>query len=235
MKVHHAIDKSFSEWKFNRWDKVFSREEGKEIALSNDEWDCMLAFQEFWNRHEAILFVSEYAYYNLTIGYAGTPDLIVKLTKSCGVKSCGCEPHINKIGIPDWKTGSGIYPDQGVKLSAYAHSEELEWEIDYTVVVRLGTRHVYTGGYEAEFYGKEETDTHFKEFLAAKQIADATYKTFDLEKEMKDIPDTITLKKTKEKPKAKKPKQEKPKAKKPKKGRPKQNTKINHARFNQRI
>ena len=103
----------------------------------------------------------------------------------------------------DWKSGSGIWNDHGPQIAAYSKAPSLKEvigkrKIEYTANLRLGTKHIKTNGYEFKIYDKKETNEHWKEFLAAKTIANANYKGFDPEKEIYEIPDRIQIKIKKE-------------------------------------
>ena len=186
------------QWKPTRDFKVLAEDNRTEVELSNDEWDCILAFQEFWTRHDAVLIDYEFPVWNLKIGYAGTSDAIIRLRKACGVKACGCTKFVGKLGLVDWKSSGGIYESYGAQVAAYANGENLKQilgrhKLEYTAIVRLGTKHKTTGGYEFEPYDQAETKLHFREFLAAVLISDAYLKPFDPEKEIVEIPDTLHL------------------------------------------
>jgi hypothetical protein len=193
--VHQAIAGLLATGSFERNLQVLAGDNKNTRELSNDEWDCLLSFGEFWNRHKAVCLASEEAVFNLgpTAKYAGTLDALVILTQACGVKACSCDDFIGKIGLFDWKSGGGIYESYGAQVAAYACADNLTVKPDYTAILRVGTAHKTTGGYQLEIYDREETVKHFGEFIAAMTIDNATYKPFDPEKEIQDIPDSITL------------------------------------------
>lgn len=182
---------------------VFNEETLQQELLNMDEWKCILAFQEFWNRHEPILIDYEFPTWNLNHGFAGTGDALLILTKKCDDKYCKCNKLIGKIGLYDWKSGRGIWEDQGPQTSAYSKGENLDHPVDYTAILRLGTR--TRRGYEFEPYNKKQTEIHWKEFLAAIQISDATYRPFD-SKKIYDIPEKVNIKIKRFKKVSKKPK-----------------------------
>jgi len=222
-RIHQAIVITLLEGKANRAIKVLAEDGKSETVLLNDEWDSLLSFAEFWNRHEAELILQELSVFNLSTGYAGTLDAIIKLTKNCGVKTCKCDEMIGKVGLVDWKSSGAIYNSYGCQVAAYAKGENLEVKIDYTGIVRLGTRHKTTGGYEFVVYNAEETELNFAGFLAAKFIADKDYKEFTMD-DIFDVPDAFELLK----PKENKVKEVKPEPKpKKKRGRPKKVSKKN--------
>lgn len=200
-KVHRWIDLALSaepgvrvhERKFG----VFSKESKQEELLSNDEWSCILSFSEFWKRHEPILIRSEAPVFNLGLGYAGTADMLIILTKSCGVRYCKCFDLIGKVGLWDNKTSSGIRDEHSAQAASYANAENLNEYInkpmDYIAILRLGTTHVSTGGYEMQPFQGDQMKNAFDRFLAAKTIAALGYKPFDPAIDIVDIPDSVTI------------------------------------------
>jgi len=169
---------------------VFNEETLQQELLNMNEWKCILAFQEFWKRHKPMLVDYEFPVWNLKHGFAGTGDALLILTKKCDDKYCKCNKFIGKIGLIDWKSGKGIWEDQGPQTSAYSKGENLD-PIDYTAILRIGTK--TKRGYEFEPYNKKQTEIHWKEFLAAIQISDATYRPFD-SKKIYDIPEKVEIK-----------------------------------------
>ncbi len=171
-------------------------EKGIATLLNYEERDAILSFEHFWKQHDPEIIAKEYPVYNLKDKYAGTLDAIIKLNKSCEVRSCPCKDLVGKIGLFDWKSGSGIYSNYGAQLAAYANGENLKdvlgkHKIDYTAILRIGTAHKTTNGYQLEVYDKKETQRHFDEFLSAITIANAEYKEFDPKTEIYDIPDEV--------------------------------------------
>ena len=202
-KVHRAIDGLLS-WPeestlvISREEGFYNRETKDYEPLSNDEWDALLSFNSFWAAHAPVILTSEATVYNTSYGYAGTTDAILILTKACGVKTCKCEPLIGKIGLWDWKTSSGIRASYSAQIAAYAFSENLAEYLpagkivpDYTAILRVGTNHKTTGGYEMKAFTFLETQANFHRFIAAKEIADFEFKPFDPETDIEEIPDTI--------------------------------------------
>jgi hypothetical protein len=203
-KVHQFIRYMFEhKGKAGRYTKMRNDETGKLEMLTSDEWNCILSFTNFWNKHKAVLLAHEFTIFNLEHGFAGTGDAILKITQKCEVKSCPCNKLVGKMGLFDWKSGGGIWDDQGPQIAAYSHGDNLAQKIDYTAILRLGTRHKTTNGYEFEPYETEETENHWQEFLAAIKISNASYRPFDPKKEIYDIPEKVNITITKEKVKAK--------------------------------
>lgn len=196
--IHQFIKKILSGEKVGRETQVLAEDNIMLRILSDDEWDAILSFQSFWNAHEPKLIVYEKAIYNLKDEYAGTLDGIIRLTKKCEVKTCRCNDLVEKVGLYDWKSGGGIWDSYGAQIASYGVAYNLRalalQKAEYTAILRIGTSHKTTGGYEFQPYDRQETNIHYKEFLAAKQIADANYKSFNPEKEIYEIPDTLNIK-----------------------------------------
>ena len=208
-RVHKAIAFLLEKGKIGRWERVYDDEKKTDVPLENGDWDCMLAFQSFWNRHEPILISKEESVYDVDHGYAGTFDAVIKLTKSCEVRSCRCNEFVGKVGLYDWKSSGGIYPNHGAQVAAYNFAGGAG-RAEYTAILRVGTNHKLTGGYEFQPYDVNQTATHFMEFLAAKQIADAEYHPFDPGVEIYDVPDIVEIIEKKEEIKVE-PKESEPK------------------------
>lgn len=192
--VHRFIEQIFEGATITRESRVFDDGLSEEVKISIEEFDNLLAFKSFWIRHEPTLIEYEIPSYNLKVGVAGTTDAIIKLTKTCGVKACGCESVIGKVGLWDWKNSSGIRAENGAQVAAYTSGQNIKHKIQYTAILRLGTKHKTTGGYEIETYGAKETKQHYKEFLSAITIHNSEYKPFDPRKEIYEVEDEIKLK-----------------------------------------
>lgn len=105
-KVHRFIDTALTVsgveefgTKFQKEVGIFNRATKDYDKPSNDEWDAILSFAQFWAKHEPVLYVSEAPLYNTKIGYAGTADAIIQITKACTVRYCKCEELVGKIGL----------------------------------------------------------------------------------------------------------------------------------------
>lgn len=197
--VHQAINILLTSGKVNRETWVLEENNRDRRVLTNDEWDCLLAFGEFWNRHEAQLIEKELAVCNIAYGYAGTLDCIAKLTKCCEVKSCPCKEFVGKVGLLDWKSSGGIYNSYGAQVAAYGSGDGIA--VHYTAIVRIGTNHKTTGGYEFEPYDVSESVTHWEEFRAALTISNSEHKPFDPDKDIIEIPDSVSVNLASGKPK----------------------------------
>jgi len=223
-KVHRAIDWILSSAgsikTLDRNVGIYSKEKKDYEKIENDEWDALLAWSRFWIAHEPILIAGEEPLYSIAFGYAGTTDAILILQKECGNRYCNCKGLSGKIGVWDWKTSAGIYPDHSAQVAAYANAENIvefvppHGTIDYIAILRLGTKHTTTGGYyvkaferfvfaENEFPNelsenrrvqfKNSLDMAWYRFLSAQKLADFEYKPFDIEKDIEEIPDVIEV------------------------------------------
>ena len=198
-KIHNAIDLLLTMGGQRnvllRDTHIFSKQTKKEEPITNEEWNALLSFQSFWDAHAPVLYISEAAVFNLSLNYAGTIDALLSITKSCNVKSCNCKDLVGKIGLWDWKTSSGIRASYSAQCGAYVNSDNiLEYlpkkkKIDYIGILRVGTKHKTTGGYELQTFDPKES---FERFKAAKQIADFTLEPFN-EGRIVDVPEEITL------------------------------------------
>jgi hypothetical protein len=192
--VHQAIALILSGVQVDRQTKVLADNNVDYRNLTDSEWDCILSFERFWNAHQPKLIAFEQTVANVQDGYAGTLDAIIRLTKSCGARCCNCTDFVGYPVLVDWKTSGGIWDNYGAQVAAYAMAwQERPMPIHSTGIVRLGTNHKTTGGYQCEFYNPKETLNHYMEFLAAKRIDDASYRPFDPAKEIFDIPETLSL------------------------------------------
>lgn len=197
--VHQFIAKVLAGEECSRKTKIVSEDRIAERELKNDEWDAVLSFTRFWIAHEPRLIAHERSVANLRLGYAGSLDVILRLTKACNAKrdACQCKTLLGKILLLDWKSGGGIFSDMGPQIAAYANADLSSilrgHKIAGTGIIRLGTKHKSTGGYEAEFYSFQQTRRHFVEFRSALAIDDAEYQPFN-PAAIYDIPDSVTFK-----------------------------------------
>lgn len=194
--------------------EVFNRETKEEERLEDDEWDALLSFSEFWNRHSPVVLRSESPVYNTMFGgYAGTADALLILTRECGTKTCKCKGLVGKIGLFDWKSSSGIRASYDAQLAAYAFAENIgdylppAQSVAYAAILRIGTSHKTTGGYEMRVLTRDaETEAQdqapyknptlffaWKRFLGAKDIGDFETKPFDAEEDIIDVPDELKM------------------------------------------
>lgn len=201
-KVHNYIDMALSMEGENggpavltRELEVYNRNLKSEETLSDNEWDTVLAWREFWLMHSPILLHSEVPFYNLKEGYAGTGDVICILTRECEEKTCACKGRTGKIGLLDWKTGAAIYPYYFAQVASYAKAENVKdylpkgKKIDYAAVVRISPK--LACGYKMEACKDMKED--YQLFLNAKRFASKGSKAFDPAKDIEEVPDSFQL------------------------------------------
>lgn len=197
-KVHRLIDQLLTKEVPALYpdSTVYNRNTTATDRISNDEWDALLSFARFWNAHAPILHKSEASVFSLYGDYAGTTDAILTLTKACDVKTCKCEELIGKIGLWDWKTSGGIYPQYSAQASAYAFADNIKeylpegvLKVDYLAVLRIGTNHKTTGGYELKSFDPDEA---YKRFTAARRLANFGYEPFTFA-DITEIPEVIKI------------------------------------------
>lgn len=201
-KVHRAIDSILTSTEpltITRELGIFNRETKDHERLENDEWDALLAFNSFWSQHGPQVIASESTLYNEAEGYAGTADALVILTKSCGNRYCNCKDLIGKIGLYDWKTSSGIRASYSAQIAAYANASNLREylpkgrTLDYAAILRVGTNHKSTGGYEFKSFDDKDLSEAFVRFVGARNIYVHEHKPFDPLIDIQEIPDEIVF------------------------------------------
>lgn len=214
--LDHAGTKGFGNI-FSRDLTVMSREKQDHETLADDEWYAVLSWWRFWIAHKPILFSSEQPFYNLKEGYAGTLDALLILTQSCGVSTCPCSGVIGKLGIWDWKTGSGIRASYSAQLGAGANGENIPMlaspfkAVEYGAILRIGTQHKRTNGSEMAIYPrltkkmkgesdeeyskrkKGSLDHGFERFLFAKGLSDFEYRRFNPALDIQEIPEEFEI------------------------------------------
>lgn len=226
-KVHKYIEVVLSTFGKPEFGNVFNREIGihsrnskQEELLTDDEWYCMLSWAHFMNIHEAYVLTYEIPLYSIKYDYCGTGDAFLILKKSCGVSTCPCSKVIGKLGYWDWKSSKGIRPSYSAQGGAYINAENLSEYLgdrkpEYIGLLRLGTSHEKTKGYEAKIYlddkstksevdkeknpkkkfalSKRTTEKAFARFLAAKSIDDHEYSPFDPSEDIQEVPDQFEI------------------------------------------
>ena len=182
--------------------EVLSPETRMPTVLSTREWSTLGDFVQFWQKHKPTVVRNEYQVFCLDeVGMAGTLDAIIILTRPCGEKSCGCGEFINIPIIADWKTGSAIRPSYRAQIAAYKRClDDMAGGnsgIRGGMNLRIGTKHKC--GYETEFYDLHSLGGGLEAFNAARVIAIDNLglkdfsKQFDPEKDIYEIPDSLTL------------------------------------------
>lgn len=195
----HPKKKKYTE-KHYRDEALYNRLTKKRRMLTNSEWDCLVSFASFWKAHDPILLSCESSVFNLEVRYAGTLDAVLILTKECGAKTCRCGDILWKAGVWDWKSAGKIYTSYSAQTAALAESDNVHEflpkgaQIEYTAILRIGTAHKETGGYEMKArIGRHVIAADFERFLAAKLLSDFEYPAFDGTKEIEDIPDVLEI------------------------------------------
>lgn len=140
---------------------------GRPEKINMDEWHCLLAFKAFCDavKPEKVLVEHSVA----TSAYAGTVDFVGTMLIRETPKA---EPKRVKV-LLDWKSGGGIYDDYKLQTAAYFEALKDPF-IEYTGVIRLGTKHKNGGlnncGYEVKLWNKDETFKHYQAFESALNI-----------------------------------------------------------------
>lgn len=196
-RVHQFIARYLAGEKLDRFAKVRD-DSGNQTPLANDEWDAILAFGEFWTRHDCALIAHELAVYETRFagGYAGTVDVILRMRKDCGNRYCACKPFVGKVGLLDWKSGKGLYPDYAAQVAAYWMAESLPahlggGKVEYTGLVHLASKKVSTGGYDFQGFDHEATLANLDDFAAASRLSAKYLTDFDPARDIAEIPDQL--------------------------------------------
>lgn len=195
-KVHNAIYDLIKGKKIKASDRYWNDTKNIFEPLTNQEWYCLLTFQNWWKDKNPQVIASEIVCYSEKYGYAGTIDFI-------GVVD-------NEVVLIDWKTGSRIYRANWCQVGSY-HKAELEtgkYKPAKVGILRLGTRHRGKDGngvgYEYKTMNLTKTEKKFRVFLAVKKIwLDGNPK---MQPDFKEIPASIKIKVVKLKKKYKKKK-----------------------------
>lgn len=178
-KVHNAIYDLLKGKPIKYTDKYWNETTKDFEMLTDREWECLIAFQNFWEDKKPQMIASEIVCYSEKYLYAGTIDFI-------GIVD-------GKVMLIDWKTGSKIYPDQFLQVAAYwqAENEKGKFKPAETAVLRLGTKH--TRGYEPlKKMDLKKNKEAFRTFLAVKKVWEFEHPK--AKPDIKEIPETIKLK-----------------------------------------
>lgn len=121
-------------------------------------YDAWLSFEHDWQPRVTL---NERTVFNLTDGYAGTFDLIMRL---------GGEEW-----IADVKTTAAVYPDVALQLVAYARAQQYIGDndnlVDMPSIDRAGVIHLQPNG-KYSFVPVGIGDEIYESFLAVKQVAE---------------------------------------------------------------
>ena len=83
--------------------------------MSTEEWECVMAFCDWFEKTKPEIIVNETVVWNDEYGYAGTIDFVCKIGE--------------EYYIIDFKTGQAVYPEYELQISAYKHAVPQEPEI----------------------------------------------------------------------------------------------------------
>jgi hypothetical protein len=147
-RVHHAIDALFKGATLHMEDR-FPDSEGVEGEFSLEEWECVMAVNDWWNEMKKLGAVdmnqAEKTVYNRTLWYAGTQDRKIKIpAQKVPVKvKKGEEPRFEIIPeqrwIFDFKTGQNVWPSHEIQLTGYKHCDGNE-DVTHLGIVQIGYR-----------------------------------------------------------------------------------------------
>jgi len=104
-KVHKAVEALINGEKLSM-DAKFTDSNGEESELTVEEWECLMSFVEWWKEVKPEVISAEQVVF--TDRYAGTVDLVCKIGK--------------ETWLIDFKTGSEIWPEYELQVSAYQHA-----------------------------------------------------------------------------------------------------------------
>lgn len=146
-RVHKAIE-TFLETKEIKIDAKFDNDEGELQELTLEEWQCLMAFADWYNEVKPEVLKGEFLVWNDEHNYAGTVDLLCRIN--------------GEIWLIDFKTSQNVYPTHEIQVSAYKHA--YSDKIDKLGILQVGHRRNKCG------WKFTEVEDQFDLFLAAKQI-----------------------------------------------------------------
>lgn len=153
-KVHYAITDLILGKELNFQSEFLNPSTGKLETLTNEEWECLMAFREWFIANKPKVIANEVLVRNKDQKYAGTIDLICELN--------------GKLTLIDFKTGQYLWPEHELQLSGYKHGAPIELEIDLAsaelATLQIGYRRNKSG------YKLTEIEDKFDLFLAAQKI-----------------------------------------------------------------
>jgi len=163
----------------------------KDELLNDDEWDNLQAFINLCNVYKPEFIADEQTVY--TQDYAGTFDWIGTLLVPEGDKNFPAEVRGKRVlALPlDWKTGSGLWPEYDLQISAYYNAiKSMDLFLDFLtlpifgVLARLGTKHKC--GYEIQVLDESTLAYKYGVFTSCINTANDQEPTFD--PDIKEIP-----------------------------------------------
>ena len=133
---------------------------GEAVEVTEDERPFAERYAKWIAANEPEFLYLEEMVANLTVGYAGTFDAILRLK--------------GKTYLADVKTGTGIYPETAIQLAAYAHGEFMGRPGDPTryripQIDAYAVLHVRPDQ-PVEFVPYAVTDASWQAFLACKTL-----------------------------------------------------------------
>jgi len=189
-RVHQAISDLIKGIKITAETKYLNELTGRQEVLNPDEWDELLAFQQWVEDYKPRTIENEISIHTLL--YAGTYDWLgsIEITEKKKVKRV-------KVLI-DWKTSAAIYGDYALQVAAYQHAvsdttngsnssprgNQVARKGIYTAILRLGSRH--KSGYEFKLWTPQETQANYLKFLSARELFD--YMEPKFEPKIEEIP-----------------------------------------------
>jgi len=199
-KVHLAIEDIIAGKEVRIDSKYKNKESGQLEDLTVEEIECITAFlawkEEVEGDHILDVVASEVVVFSDKHNYAGTIDLIIRLTNR--------ETKLSSFWLIDLKTGQSIWPEYELQVSAYhetiTNGENTFDELPANADLKLAILQI---GYRLNKRGYKFTtiEPQFDMFLAAKKIW--AKETEGQSPKKKDYP--IVLSKGKEEPKASEP------------------------------
>jgi len=149
-KVHQAAGDLVDGQTIGMEAPYLNRTTGLLEPLSLEEYECLIAFRDWWADAKPTLIAREFVVWG--DGYAGTGDLLCLIDK--------------KPWLLDLKTGQYVWPEHELQVSAYAHALPAAWA---DPPPQLGILQV---GYKKNKRGWKltEVDDQYDLFLSAKAI-----------------------------------------------------------------
>ena len=149
-KVHQAVGDLLEGHDVAMDAKYLNRTTGVPEELTLEEYECLMAFRDWWTDAKPTLIAREFVLWG--DGYAGTGDLL------CTIKG--------ESWLIDLKTSQYVWPEHELQVSAYKHAVPGLWS---NLVLKLGILQV---GYRANKrkWKLTEVADQYDLFLSAKAI-----------------------------------------------------------------
>ena len=155
-KVHQAVADLLDGKTVKMDDQYLNRTTGQPEELSLEEYECLMAFRDWWADAKPTLIAREFVLWG--DGYAGTGDLL------CAIRNAKTEQY--EPWLLDLKSGQYVWPEHELQVSAYKRALPPEWAAPN---LRLGILQV---GYRANKrrWKLTEIEDQYDLFLSAKAI-----------------------------------------------------------------